>query len=156
LAKALKWLIPLILLGCQLEPEIVYVPEIYEIRDTLYVQVHDTSYVSKEAAFGLATQANLYISSVDTISLVYWYSLTKLDSTPVDSVFLTGLLLEWNTFRTNADMMDSTTVVVWPDNAGSWSEPYNYSMGEFEASNKWNADDWPTELITYTMELEYK
>ena len=156
MAKALKWLIPLILLGCQLEPEIVYVPEIYEIRDTLYVQVHDTSYVSKEAAFGLANQANLYISSVDTISLVYWYSLTKLDSTPVDSVFLTGLLLEWNTFRTNADMMDSTTVVVWPDNAGSWSEPYNYSMGEFEASNKWHTDDWPTKLITYTMELEYK
>jgi len=125
---------------------VVYVPEI----------VHDTTYVAKEASFGLATEATLYMVSIDSIRLVYWYSLTKLDSTLVDSVFLTGLLLEWNTFRTSATMMDSTTVVVWPDNAGSWSEPYNYSMGEFEASNKWNADDWPTELITYTMELEYK
>ena len=53
-------------------------------------------------------------------------------------------------------MMDSTTVVVWPDNAGSWNEPYNYSTGEFDANNKWVTDDWPTDLVTYTMELEYK
>ena len=53
-------------------------------------------------------------------------------------------------------MMDSTTVVVWPDNAGSWSEPYNYSTGEFEANNKWSSDDWSDGLVTYTMELEYK
>ena len=152
-----RWIIGVIILaGCLLEPEIRYIPEIYEITDTLYVQVHDTAYVAKEAAFGLATEATLYISAVDTISLVYWYSLTKLDSTPVDSVFLTGLLLEWNRYRTSADMMDSTTVVVWPDNAGSWSEPYNYSTGEFEANNKWSSDDWPDGLVTYTMELEYK
>jgi len=156
LARSLKWLIPLILLGCQLEPEIVYVPEIYEIRDTLYVQVHDTSYVTREASFGLSTEANLYITAIDTISLVYWYALTKLDSTPVDSVFLTGYLFEWNTFRTSANMMDSTQVVVWPDNAGSWNYPYDYSMGEFDASNKWNVDDWPNGYVTYTMELEYK
>ena len=154
--KRLKWLIPLILLGCQLEPKIVYVPEIYEIRDTLYVQVHDTSYVPREASFGLATEANLYISAIDTISLVYWYALTKLDSTPVDSVFLTGYLFEWNTFRTSANMIDSTQVVVWPDNAGSWNYPYDYSMGEFDASNKWNVDDWPNGYVTYTMGLEYK
>ena len=154
--KRLKWLIPLILLGCQLEPEIVYVPEIYEIRDTLYVQVHDTTYVEKKAGFGLATAATLYMVSIDSVRLVYWYSLTKLDSVPVDTVFLTGLIFEWNRLRTSATMMDSTTVVVWPENAGSWIYPYEYSQGEFEAINRWHRDEWPEGLARYSIGLSYK
>ncbi len=74
----------------------------------------------------------------------------------VDTVFLTGLLFKWNTFRTSATMMDCTTVVVWPDNAGSWIYPYEYSQGEFDASNRWYSDAWPDGLVTYSMGLRYK
>jgi hypothetical protein len=95
-----KWIIPILLVGCQLEPEVVYVPEI----------IHDTTYVSTETSFSLATAAKLYMSAIDTVRLVYWYSLTKLDSVPIDSVFLTGYLHEWDSFRTSANMMDSTRV----------------------------------------------
>ena len=146
LKRLSKWLLPVLLFGCQLEPDVVYVPEI----------VHDTTYVAKEASFGLATEATLYMVSIDSIRLVYWYSLTKLDSVPVDTVFLTGLLFKWNTFRTSATMMDCTTVVVWPDNAGSWIYPYEHSQGEFDASNRWYSDDWPDGLVTYSMGLRYK
>ena len=141
-----KWIIPILLVGCQLEPEVVYVPEI----------IHDTTYVSTETSFSLATAAKLYMSAIDTVRLVYWYSVTKLDSVPIDSVFLTGYLHKWDAFRTSADMMDSTRVSVWPDNAGNWMSIYNYSQGEFNASNKWNAHNWPDGLVTYSIGLDYK
>ena len=141
-----KWILPILLVGCQLEPEVVYVPEI----------IHDTTYVSTETSFSLATAAKLYMSAIDTVRLVYWYSVTKLDSVPIDSVFLTGYLHEWDSFRTSADMMDSTRVVAWPHNAGNWNNTYNYSEGAFEANNRWHTDEWPTELVTYSIELGYK
>ena len=156
MAKALKWLIPLILLGCQLEPEIVYVPEIYEIRDTLYVQVHDTSYVESEASFGLTSEAQLYPFGADSMELGYWYALTKLDSTLIDSVFLTGFLFEWNSLRTTATMIDSTRIVAWSDNAHGWNYPFDYGNGEFESSNRWAISDWSDSFVSYTMSLEYK
>ena len=155
--KAFKWLIPLILLGCQLEPEIVYVPEIYEIRDTLYVQVHDTSYVESEASFGITSEAQLYPFGVDSVELGYWYAVTKLDSTPVDSVFLTGYIIEWNNERTWGDIMDKTHFVPWPDNARDWAYPFSHGYGEFFSKNRWATDDWPMDgVVSYTMELEYK
>ena len=146
LKRLSKWLLPVLLVGCQLEPEVVYVPEI----------IRDTTYVAKEAGFGLATAATLYMVSIDSVRLVYWYSLTKLDSVPVDTVFLTGLIFEWNRLRTSATMMDSTTVVVWPENAGSWIYPYEYSQGEFEAINRWHRDEWPEGLARYSIGLSYK
>ena len=146
LRRLSKWILPILLVGCQLEPEVVYVPEI----------IRDTTYISRETMFGLATEAILYMVSTDSIGLSYWYSITKLDSTPVDSVFLTGYLFEWNTFRTSANMMDSTRVVAWPHNAGNWNNTYNYSEGAFEANNRWHTDEWPTELVTYSIELGYK
>mgnify|MGYP001190936055 CR=1 FL=1 len=154
MAQPLKWLIPLILLGCQLEPETVYIPEIYEIRDTLYV--HDTSYVAKEASFGVASGATLFMATTDTIKLIYWASVTKLDSTPIDSVFLLGMLFEWNALRTSATMMDCTQVIIWPNNAGSWTDIYAYNLEEFEADNRWHMDKWPTELVTYAVGLRYR
>ena len=155
--KAFKWLIPLILLGCQLEPEIVYVPEIYEIRDTLYVQVHDTSYVESEASFGITSEAQLYPFGADSVELGYWYAVTKLDSTPVDSVFLTGRIIKWNDDMNWGDVMDKTHYVPWPDNARDWILPFSYSHGEFFSKQRWAIDDWPTDaVVSYTMELEYK
>ena len=155
--KLLKWIFPLILLGCQLEPEIVYVPEIYEIRDTLYVQVHDTSYVESEASFGITSDATLYPYGADSLELGYWYAVTKLDSTPVDSVFLTGYIIKWNDERTWGDVMDKTHFVPWPDNARDWAYPFSHGYGEFFSKQKWATDDWPTDVVvSYTMELEYK
>jgi hypothetical protein len=157
LLKLLKWFLPLILLGCQLEPEIVYVPEIYEIRDTLYVQVHDTSYVESEASFGITSDAILYPYGLDSLELGYWYAVTKLDSTLVDSVFLTGHIIKWNDDMNWGDVMDKTYYVPWPDNARDWNIPFSYSHGEFFSKQKWAIDDWPINaVVSYTMELEYK
>jgi len=157
LLRRFKWLIPLILLGCQLEPEIVYVPEIYEIRDTLYVQVHDTSYVESEASFGITSDATLYPYGADSLELGYWYAVTKLDSTFVDSVFLTGRIIKWNDDMNGGDVMDKTYYVPWPDNARDWILPFSYSHGEFFSKQRWATDDWPTNVVvSYTMELEYK
>jgi len=157
LQKPLKWILPLILLGCQLEPEIVYVPEIYEIRDTLYVQVHDTSYVESEASFGITSEAQLYPFGADSLELGYWYAVTKLDSSFVDSVFLTGHIIKWNDDMNGGDVMDKTYYVPWPDNARDWIIPFSYSHGEFFSKQRWATDDWPTDaVVSYTMELEYK
>ena len=146
LRRLSKWILPILLVGCQLEPDEAYVPEI----------IRDTTYVLRETRFGLATSATLYMVSFDSIGLSYWYSITKLDSTPIDSVFLTGYLHEWSIFRTSANMMDSTRVVVWPHNAASWNNTYNYSEGEFEANTRWYTADWPTGLVTYSIGLGYK
>ena len=155
--KPLKWILPLILLGCQLEPDVVYIPEIYEIRDTLYVQVHDTSYVESEASFGITSDATLYPYGTDSLELGYWYAVTKLDSTPVDSVFLTGRIIKWNDDMNGGDVMDKTLYVPWPDNARDWILPFSYSHGEFFSKQRWATDDWPTDVVvSYTMELEYK
>ena len=155
--KLLKWFLPLILLGCQIEPEIVYVPEIYEIRDTLYVQVHDTSYVESEASFGITSDATLYPYGADSLELGYWYAVTKLDSSFVDSVFLTGRIIKWNDDMNGGDVMDKTLYVPWPDNARDWILPFSYSHGEFFSKQRWATDDWPTDaVVSYTMELEYK
>ena len=153
--KPLKWIFPLILLGCQIEPDVVYIPEIYEIRDTLYV--HDTSYVASEASFGITSDATLYPYGADSLELGYWYAVTKLDSTPVDSVFLTGILIEWNNERNWGDVMDKTRFVPWPDNARDWAYPFSHGFGEFYSKERWATDDWPMDkLVSYTMELEYK
>ena len=155
--RKLKWIFPLILLGCQLEPEIVYVPEIYEIRDTLYVQVHDTSYVESEASFGITSDATLYPYGTDSLELGYWYAITKLDSTPADSVFLTGRIIKWSDDMVTGDVMDMTLYVPWPDNARDWAYPFSYGHGEFFSKQRWATDDWPTDaVVSYTMELGYK
>ena len=155
--KPLKWIFPLILLGCQLEPDVVYIPEIYEIRDTLYVQVHDTSYVEREASFGITSDATLYPYGTDSLELGYWYAVTKLDSSFVDSVFLTGRIIKWNDDMNGGDVMDKTLYVPWPDNARDWILPFSYSHGEFFSKQRWATDDWPTDaVVSYTMELGYK
>ena len=155
--KPLKWIFPLILLGCQLEPDVVYIPEIYEIRDTLYVQVHDTSYVEREASFGVTSDATLYPYGTDSLELGYWYAVTKLDSSFVDSVFLTGRIIKWNDDMNGGDVMDKTLYVPWPDNARDWILPFSYSHGEFFSKQRWATDDWPTDaVVSYTMELGYK
>ena len=155
--KPLKWIFPLILLGCQLEPDVVYIPEIYEIRDTLYVQVHDTSYVEREASFGVTSDATLYPYGTDSLELGYWYAVTKLDSTITDSVFLTGRIIKWNDDMNGGDVMDKTYYVPWPDNARDWILPFSYSHGEFFSKQRWATDDWPTDaVVSYTMELGYK
>ena len=155
--KLLKWILPLILLGCQIEPDVVYIPEIYEIRDTLYVQVHDTSYVEREASFGITSDATLYPYGTDSLELGYWYAVTKLDSTPVDSVFLTGRIIKWNDERNWGDVMDKTHYVPWLDNARDWNIPFSYGHGEFFSKQRWATDDWPTDaVVSYTMELEYR
>ena len=155
--KPLKWIFPLILLGCQLEPDVVYIPEIYEIRDTLYVQVHDTSYVESEASFGVTSDATLYPYGTDSLELGYWYAVTKLDSSFVDSVFLTGRIIKWNDDMNGGDVMDKTLYVPWPDNARDWILPFSYSHGEFFSKQRWATDDWPTDaVVSYTMELGYK
>ena len=155
--KLLKWIFPLILLGCQLEPDVVYIPEIYEIRDTLYVQVHDTSYVESEASFGITSDATLYPYGTDSLELGYWYAVTKLDSSFVDSVFLTGRIIKWNDDMNGGDVMDKTLYVPWPDNARDWILPFSYSHGEFFSKQRWATDDWPTDaVVSYTMELGYK
>ena len=155
--KSLKWIFPLILLGCQLEPDVVYIPEIYEIRDTLYVQVHDTSYIESEASFGVTSDAMLYPYGADSLELGYWYAVTKLDSTPVDSVFLTGRIIKWNDERNWGDVMDKTHYVPWPDNARDLNIPFSYGHGEFFSKQRWATDDWPTDaVVSYTMELEYR
>ena len=155
--KPLKWILPLILLGCQIEPDVVYIPEIYEIRDTLYVQVHDTSYVEREASFGVTSDATLYPYGTDSLELGYWYAVTKLDSSFVDSVFLTGRIIKWNDDMNGGDVMDRTLYVPWPDNARDWILPFSYSHGEFFSKQRWAIDDWPSDkVVSYTMELEYK
>ena len=155
--EPLKWILPLILLGCQLEPDVVYIPEIYEIRDTLYVQVHDTSYVEREASFGVTSDATLYPYGTDSLELGYWYAVTKLDSSFVDSVFLTGRIIKWNDDMNGGDVMDRTLYVPWPDNARDWILPFSYSHGEFFSKQRWAIDDWPSDkVVSYTMELEYK
>jgi len=157
LLKLLKWILPLILLGCQIEPDVVYIPEIYEIRDTLYVQVHDTSYVESEASFGITSDATLYPYGTDSLELGYWYAVTKLDSSFVDSVFLTGRIIKWNDDMNGGDVMDRTLYVPWPDNARDWILPFSYSHGEFFSKQRWAIDDWPSDkVVSYTMELEYK
>ena len=151
-----RWILGVIILvGCQLEPEIMYIPEIYEIRDTLYV--HDTSYVESKASFGITSSATLYPYGVDSLELGYWYSVTKLDSTPADSVFLTGRIIKWNNDMNWGDVIDKTLYVPWPDNARDWMYPFSYSNGEFFSKQKWATDDWPTDdVVSYTMELGYK
>ena len=150
-----KWIIPILLFGCQLEPEVVYIPEIYEIKDTLYV--HDTTYVESEASFGVTSEAHLYPSGADSVELGYWYAVTKLDSSFVDSVFLIGRIIKWNDDMNGGDVMDKTLYVPWPDNARDWILPFSYSHGEFFSKQRWATDDWPTDaVVSYTMELEYK
>ena len=150
-----KWILPILLFGCRLEPEVMYIPEIYEIRDTLYV--HDTSYVATQASFGVTSEAHLYPFGTDSVELGYWYAVTKLDSTPVDSVFLTGVLIEWNDERNWGDVMDKTRFVPWPDNARDWTYPFSHGFGEFFSKERWAIDDWPIDkVVSYTMELEYK
>jgi len=157
LLKLLKWIFPLILLGCQLEPDVVYIPEIYEIRDTLYVQVHDTSYIESEASFGITSDAALYPYGADSLELGYWYAVTKLDSTPVDSVFLTGRIIKWSNDMVTGDVMDMTLFVPWPDNARDWTYPFSYGHGEFFSKQRWATDDWPAdETVSYTMEIGHK
>ena len=150
-----KWLIPILLFGCQLEPEVMYIPEIYEIRDTLYV--HDTSYVASEASFGVTSSATLYPYGTDSLELGYWYAVTKLDSTPVDSVFLTGRIIKWDDKMNGGDIMDKTLFSPCPDNAIDWHYPFSYGHGEFFSKQRWATDDWSTDsIISYTMELEHK
>jgi len=150
-----KWIIPILLFGCQLEPEVMYIPEIYEIRDTLYV--HDTSYVASEASFGVTSNATLYPYGADSLELGYWYAVTKLDSSFVDSVFLIGRIIKWNDDMNGGDVMDKTLYVPWPDNARDWILPFSYSHGEFFSKQRWAIDDWPSDkVVSYTMELEYK
>ncbi len=154
LRNLLKWILPLILLGC--EPEVIYVDKIHEINDTLYVQIHDTSYVQKEAAFGLATQATIYPVGTDSISLDYWYALTKMDTSAVDSVFLFGYLLEWDNAWGFGTVMNKTLHVPWPHNARDWNEIHAYSQGTFSANRKFAREEWPTNgMVTYTVEVEY-
>ena len=153
--KLSKCLLPILLVGCQLDPEVVYIPEIYEIRDTLYV--HDTSYVKSEATFGITSDATLYPYGLDSLELGYWYAVTKLDSTYADSVFLTGRIIKWNDDMNWGDIMDKTLYVPWPDNARDWNAPFSYGHGEFFSKQRWARDDWPTDkVVSYTMELEYK
>ena len=91
------------------------------------------------------------------MELGYWYAVTKLDSTPVDSVFLTGVLIKWNNERNWGDVMDKTHFVPWPDNARDWAYPFSHGYGEFFSKNRWATDDWPMDgVVSYTMELEYK
>jgi len=153
-----KWSLGVIILvGCQLEPEIRYIPEIYEITDTLYVQIHDTLYIESEASFGITSDATLYPYGLDSLELGYWYAVTKLDSTVVDSVFLTGRIIKWNNNRTWGKVMDNTLFVPWPDNARDWTYPFSYGHGEFYSDQRWARDDWPiNETVSYTMEIEYK
>ena len=155
--KAFKWLLPLILFGCQLDPETVYVPEIFEITDTLYVQIHDTSYVENEASFGLSTNATIYLVGIDSLEIAYWYALTKLDSAVVDSVFLTGYLIEWNDAKTHGTLMNKTLHVPWPNNARDWTYPWSYGHGEFYADTILAINDWPEDQqVSYSIQLEYK
>ncbi len=155
LRKLSKWFLPLILIAC--EPEVIYVDRLHQINDTLYVQMHDTSYVQKEAAFGLATNASIYPVGTDSIALEYWYALTKLDTTIVDSVFLIAYLLEWDAVWGHGSVMDKTIYVPFPHNAGDWNHPYSYSQGDFPASKRFARTDWADEgAVTYTMELNYK
>ena len=150
-----RWTLPLLLAGC--EPEVIFVDRIHHINDTLYVQIHDTSYVQKEAAFGLATNASLYPIGTDSIALDYWYALTKLDTTAVDSVFLFAYLLEWDDVWGHGSVMNKTMHIPYPHNAGDWNEPYSYSQGDFPANQRFARDAWPTNgSATYTMEIEYK
>jgi len=150
-----KWIIPILLFGCQLEPEVMYIPEIYEIRDTLYV--HDTSYVASEASFGVTSDATLYPYGTDSLELGYWYAVTKLDSSFVDSVFLTGRIIKWSDDMVTGDVMDMTLFVPWPDNARDWSYPFSYGHGEFYSKQRWAIDDWPVDkTVSYTMEIDYK
>lgn len=155
--KPLKWICLLILFGCQLEPDVVYIPEIYEIRDTLYVQVHDTSYIKREASFGVTSNATLYPYGLDSLELGYWYAVTKLDSTVVDSVFLAGRIIKWNDDMVTGDIIDKTLFVPWPDNSRDWTYPFSYGHGEFFSKQRWGRDDWPVhETVSYTMEIGYK
>jgi len=150
-----KWILPILLFGCQLDPEVVYIPEIYEIRDTLYV--HDTSYVASEASFGVTSDATLYPYGTDSLELGYWYAVTKLDSSFVDSVFLTGRIIKWSDDMVTGDVMDMTLFVPWPDNARDWSYPFSYGHGEFYSKQRWAIDDWPVDkTVSYTMEIDYK
>jgi hypothetical protein len=146
----MKKLLLLLFMGCQ--PETIIVPEIYEIRDTLYV--HDTSYVAKEASFAIATMANVSFLSGVEFEVLYWYSLTKLDSVFIDSVFLIGYLFEWGDM--NTIIIDSTRSVAFPDNAYNWNFPLTKSVGEFPSDTKFHVDDWADRLITYSLALEYK
>ena len=149
-----KWMLPLLITGC--EPEIIYVDRIHQINDTLYVQIHDTSYVQKDAAFGLATNATIYPIGTDSIALDYWYALTKLDTTAVDSVFLSGYLLEWDDIWGFGSVMNKTLYVPWPHNARDWNTIHGYSQGTFPAGKKFARDEWPgTSTVTYTIEVEY-
>ena len=150
-----KWILPILLFGCQLDPEVVYIPEIYEIKDTLYV--HDTTYVESEASFGVTSEAHLYPSGADSVELGYWYAVTKLDSTPVDSVFLTGVLIAWSQERDRGNIMDKTLFSPCANNASDWNFPFSHGHGEFFSEQRWAIDDWSTDaVITYTMELKYK
>jgi len=146
----LKWLIPLILLGCQLEPRVEYieVPIILETTDTLFV--------IKEASFALVTVATMGYITKDTIACNYEYFVTKLNTFPVDSLFVIGLLLEWNDDNTSATIMDSTRVNIWPINSRNWAIQWAYGTGEFQSNNKWAADNWPANVVRYSTNLEYK
>tara|TARA_B100001123_G_C15100011_1_gene943181 strand:+ start:204 stop:671 length:468 start_codon:yes stop_codon:yes gene_type:complete len=152
--KTWRWILPLLITGC--EPEVIYIDKIHEINDTLYVQIHDTSYVQKEAAFGLATHASIYPVGTDSIALDYWYALTKMDTSAVDSVFLFGYLLEWDNAWGLGTVMNKTLHVPWPHNARDWNEIYSYSQGAFSANRKFAREEWPENgMVTYTFELEY-
>jgi len=53
----------------------MYIPEIYEIRDTLYV--HDTSYVASEASFGIRLSCLLNKDNPDPVADFFHYPLSK-------------------------------------------------------------------------------
>jgi len=80
-----------------------------------------------------------------------------LDRVPVDSLWVYGVLIEWDLKQENANIMDSTRTIAWPDNAGSWSDLYAYSFQELTSNNRWHTNDWPRNRnVKYSMGLEYK
>ena len=156
----LKWIIPFTLLfpSCDvLEPHIVEVPVIWELRDTLYVQQIDTLYLTNSSSFSMANYAELFMETTDTVACKYGYALTKLDTILLDSLWLTGYLIDWNRSKEMLGILDSTRRNIWPDNTRDWNQRGTYGDGMFYANNKWHLNDWNKRtIIKYSMRLEYK
>lgn len=156
----LKWIVLFTLLfpSCDvLEPHIVEVPVIWELRDTLYVQQIDTLYLTNSSSFSMANYAELFMATSDSIACEYGYALTKLDTIVLDSLWLTGYLIDWNRSKEMLGILDSTRRNIWPDNARHWNQRGTYGDGMFYANNKWHLNDWTkSTIIKYSMSLEYK
>ena len=135
-------------------------PVIVEVRDTVYVTLTDTIHLHQPPSFAMATYAEFAMVGSDSMGVSYSYSVTKMDSSAVDSLFLIGYLIRWDKQNnTIKQIIDKTRVTVEPLYSDSWHEMYVRSYGSFMSDSVWSREEWSkgeNRYLSYGIAMEAK